>query len=339
MSDQYHRVASVEAPLTDTTAEDIDQEVDAIYDCLNDLRRLIDAIGAGIRGPQGLLGPQGEDGADGTEGTPGPPGPPGADGPQGLAGSNGPFVPGADGEDGEDGMLLPLSPHLFPSSSAVLAYRATAQSIPVTTETAISFSNVGYDSDTFWAIGNPTRLTVPPGKAGKYVVVGQIKWNLVGTGPFHLRIYRNGGTLISENVYAVTALNAAIQISAECDLAAGDYLELKVYQDSSGGASEPTVGGSAQTFLSMLLAAGVLISGGGGGFSPTVRVSSEVPTGAIDSSNTTFTTANAYDGLEVMLNGLQQQVEVDYEEVTSTTFMFAVAPITDDLVTVNYNVL
>jgi hypothetical protein len=69
-------------------------------------------------------------------------------------------------------------------------------------------------------------------------------------------------------------------------------------------------------------------------------VPNETPTGAVDSSNTVFTTANVYSSgsLRVYLNGLRQQFTVDYTETTSTTFTFTTAPDTGDVVTVDYGV-
>jgi hypothetical protein len=301
--DSYHRVAGIEAPITNTTAEDIDQEVTHIYDCLNDLRRRMDALTGGLRGERGFIGPSGEDGVSGDDGAPGPIGARGADGASGAAGVG---VPGDQGEDGEDGLILPLSANLVPTSAAVLAYRATAQNIPVTTETAISFSNVDYDTDTFWASGAPTRLTVPSGKGGKYIIVAQVKWALVGTGPFFLRLYKNGATLVAENVFSVAELTSAIQVSAEANLAVGDYIEFKIYHNSSA-TPEPTVGGVAQTFLSMAFAAGVSSGSGssftaGTGIDITAGVISTVPRvglvlleehAASSSSSLDFATRNA----------------------------------------------
>lgn len=149
-----------------------------------------------------------------------------------------------------------------PTAAAALAYRATSQSIAgALAEVTLSFSNTLFDSNTFWAGGSPTRLTVPSGYGGKYLILGQIKWSLSGSGPFYIRIYKTG-SLVAECTYAVTDANAAIQVSCEVEASPGDYFELRVAHNSSS-TPESTVGGSAQTFLSAVLATGVVTGGSG----------------------------------------------------------------------------
>ena len=148
---------------------------------------------------------------------------------------------------------------------AVRAYRATSQSIPSSTLTTISFSTVDYDTDSLWSAGSPTRLTVPTGLGGKYTIVGQVKWSLGGSGPFFARIYKNGA-LAAENYGALTDTSSVIQVVAELELVPTDYVELKIFHTSSTD-PESTVGGSAQTWFGMTLAAGALIGSGGSGYS------------------------------------------------------------------------
>lgn len=64
----------------------------------------------------------------------------------------------------------------------------------------------------------------------------------------------------------------------------------------------------------------------------------EIPAGDIDGSNDLFTTSAAYVGLIVYLNGLRQQVTVDYSLTSSTTFTFTNPPMTGDVVIVDYSI-
>lgn len=62
----------------------------------------------------------------------------------------------------------------------------------------------------------------------------------------------------------------------------------------------------------------------------------EIPTGSIDGSNKVFQTANNYVELAVYLNGVRQQVTLDYTLTTVDTFTFNGAPLPGDIVTVDY---
>lgn len=58
------------------------------------------------------------------------------------------------------------------------------------------------------------------------------------------------------------------------------------------------------------------------------QVTGEIPTGLINGSNATFTSAFPFDPLsvEVFLNGLRQQVIADYNTVGNTQIIFLVSP-------------
>lgn len=69
-------------------------------------------------------------------------------------------------------------------------------------------------------------------------------------------------------------------------------------------------------------------------------VTDETPSGTVNSSNTSFTTAQAYIGgsLQVYVNGLRQKTGTHFTETTPTsgTFTMSDAPITGDILTVSY---
>lgn len=75
------------------------------------------------------------------------------------------------------------------------------------------------------------------------------------------------------------------------------------------------------------------------GPTPTLNfVEDEVPGGAIDGSNKTFTTAHSYVGLMVFLNGVKQHEGAanDYTETGVDTFDMVDAPLVTDILTVAY---
>jgi phage-related tail fiber protein len=131
------------------------------------------------------------------------------------------------------------------------AYRATNQTLTHNTEAAISFSNTDFDSASMWAGGAPTRLTVPSGSAGGYLVRGTIKLGAGFQGVAHLRIYKNGTLFSEETSQGVdTAVAEYHQVSAILSLAATDYVELKVLLElAAGSGTYDAVGGSGNTYI------------------------------------------------------------------------------------------
>jgi hypothetical protein len=321
---------------------------------------------------------QEEGGGDDSIGVPGPigpPGPAGATGPTGAQGLTGPALFGLDGEDGvvfpgpvgpqgppgTTGPAGPTGPALFVEQDNVVdyefvpsfttngfqqvasahVYRATNQTFSFGVEAAVSFSNTLYDTSGFWTIANPTQVVIPAGMPGVYFARFAGFPVLSGaTSQVILRIYRNG-TKVAESTSGLGG--AAFEVTVQVQGQPGDIFEARAVLDDNGSPTADLQGGTYTTCFQIMRVAATSGGSGGGGGTTTPRYSSEVPTGAIDNSNRTFTTANAYAGLEVMVNGLQQLKNIDYEETSTTTFLLAVAPkaasgvTTADLVTVNYN--
>lgn len=90
---------------------------------------------------------------------------------------------------------------------------------------------------------NNSRLTVPTGLAGKYMINGTFAWSGSSTGKRYIGILLNGTTAIAQ-----TGINVAQEsstISVLYNLAEGDYVELQAWQDSgidrsTNEAAEPT---------------------------------------------------------------------------------------------------
>jgi hypothetical protein len=100
--------------------------------------------------------------------------------------------------------------------------------------TAMLFAETDYlDTDGFHdPASNNSRITIPSGKGGKYLVFGQIV-NDQGAGPARIRINLNGSVFL-ENRFAQGNDDFTGQISSIITLAAGDYVELIGYQNSGG---------------------------------------------------------------------------------------------------------
>lgn len=76
----------------------------------------------------------------------------------------------------------------------------------------------------------------------------------------------------------------------------------------------------------------------GGILVPGSFVVGEVPTGLVNGSNATFTTAFAFipESVEVKINGLTQKKVTHYNTSGTTTILFTDSPTTGEIILVNY---
>lgn len=126
---------------------------------------------------------------------------------------------------------------------------------------------------------------------------------------------------------------------------------LRVYKNGirlKGGGADYTEAANLQGFTmvtapatSTVLLVDYEVGNGANTVGTNSLISDEAVTGSVNSSNTVFTTARAYIGgsLEVYINGLKQYRTTDYVETTpgSGVFTFNVAPLTGDVIRVNYH--
>ena len=144
---------------------------------------------------------------------------------------------------GSTGQVLTVAAGLpswaTPSGSGFVGcslYKSAAQTISNTTFTAITFNSESFDTDAFHSTAtNTSRITIPAGKAGKYLLHGTIGYG-GGTLYRSAAIYKNGAA----EKYVVATLGAgnddAGRLSFACtlDLAVADYVELYFYHASGG---------------------------------------------------------------------------------------------------------
>jgi hypothetical protein len=86
------------------------------------------------------------------------------------------------------------------------------------------------------------------------------------------------------------------------------------------------------------LNAAIAAAGGGGGTTAGNLIYGEVPVGSVNGVNKAFTTANTYrpNQLSVFLNGVRQRRTNDYTETSNQAFSFVAAPISGDILSVDY---
>lgn len=129
----------------------------------------------------------------------------------------------------DDGSATVANPYAFVS-------RAAAQSISDNTITAVSFDTETTDVSGIYSSGNPTRLTIP-GSGNKLATVSvMVNWAVNSTGIRRTFIYKNGN--LDQNGYdqgpSVSTVDTAIQSTFQIEVVGGDYLEIRVYQNSTG---------------------------------------------------------------------------------------------------------
>ena len=118
------------------------------------------------------------------------------------------------------------------------------QSIANATYTAVTFDAEGYDTDAIHdTVTNNTRFTIPAGKGGKWLITGVLTFASNTTGFRFVRLYKNGtGFNNPVGVAPVNGDTTQAVISYIVNFAAADYLELYVYQNSTGSLN--LIGGS-----------------------------------------------------------------------------------------------
>ena len=99
----------------------------------------------------------------------------------------------------------------------------------------LAFNGETYDTNGFHDNAtNNSRITIPSGKAGYYLVTATGQWDVNATARRELYIAKNGTLVGSAEVTASSSAYPSPTYSMPYLLAVGDYLEVKVYQGSGG---------------------------------------------------------------------------------------------------------
>jgi hypothetical protein len=133
---------------------------------------------------------------------------------------------------------------------AVYKGTGTAQTINNTTTTIIEFNTELFDTDGFHSTTTNTgRITIPAGKAGKYLVYGRVTYLDNATGVRTSRLYKNEDNLADlYSANAGTPYGSSVEATAIASLAEGDYVTVRGFQ-SSGGSLNTQNGGVLYDFL------------------------------------------------------------------------------------------
>lgn len=130
----------------------------------------------------------------------------------------------------------PASPSFIGASAYVTGTQSCANNTIVTADFA---GGEDFDTDGFHSTStNPSRMTIPSGKGGKYLVTGLLGFDVVPQ--LYTKILVNGNAIngASYGYYAVlqdgtgSAARMHASFGAVLNLVANDYVQLQVYQNS-----------------------------------------------------------------------------------------------------------
>ena len=112
-----------------------------------------------------------------------------------------------------------------------------SQSIPNTTDTVLNYTVENYDTDSYHDNStNNSRITIPSGKAGYYLVFGTVNYSQVANGArVHEILYNNATTIArDESISNGGSVQVCHSISSVYYMSVGDYIEHRLYQGSGG---------------------------------------------------------------------------------------------------------
>jgi hypothetical protein len=120
-----------------------------------------------------------------------------------------------------------------------------AQSVPTGTVTALTFDTETTDVGAMYASGTPTRLTIPAGGDGLYLVHAWTNFVANATGYRQVLLKKNGVTFQTAASAPVSSAAVATQLHAHLlvSAVAGDYFEVFVVQSSGGNLNVGDVSG------------------------------------------------------------------------------------------------
>ena len=127
------------------------------------------------------------------------------------------------------------APAASPFVGCVILDNSPIQSVANNTSTAITWNSESFDTDGFHDTStNTSRITIPAGKGGKYLVIGQVSWDNNTSGYRNVQLYKNGSNVRINAMTPSSQYPSQPIQSAILDLVATDYLEIYCDQNSGG---------------------------------------------------------------------------------------------------------
>jgi len=122
--------------------------------------------------------------------------------------------------------------------AGVSLYNSTTVSAANATLTTMTFDSELFDTDAYHSTATNTgRITIPAGKAGYYLLYGQITFLASSTGMRQASLHKNGSAnelTIDGLPNSASSVNDNPEVTSIQYLAVADYIEIKGYQTSGG---------------------------------------------------------------------------------------------------------
>lgn len=144
-----------------------------------------------------------------------------------------------------------------PTYSGCAIYKTSTQSTANGVATSVTYDGEYLDTNGYHSTSsNTSRITIPSGKAGKYLVTGNLQFGSVISANIVLFLVKNGAQIVTSQ-YPQQSVNyssgaTTLNVSAIVDCAVGDYLEIQAFQGSGGNQD---VSGNRNWFTASLLGA------------------------------------------------------------------------------------
>lgn len=142
-----------------------------------------------------------------------------------------------------------------PTAAGCLLRLTSDQAVANDTSTYITFTTEDFDTDSYHDnTTNTSRITIPTGKGGKYLLFGSFFWDANGTGWRRIEIVKNRTTVLGVlyNDWSGIGQPNSQGLSIVADLVAGDYVEVQGRQ-TSGGSLNVRVYETASTIFGAIL--------------------------------------------------------------------------------------
>jgi hypothetical protein len=116
------------------------------------------------------------------------------------------------------------------------AFHSTTFTVNGYANTVVPLNSENFDTDAFHSTStNNSRMTIPSGKAGKYIYSYQVKMNTFSNGAFlRCQVFKNGSSIM-ETRFGTDGDGGSAAMFANSillDLAVGDYIELYLYHQT-----------------------------------------------------------------------------------------------------------
>jgi len=128
--------------------------------------------------------------------------------------------------------------------------KSAVQVISNATQTAVTWDGEVYDTNSYHDnVTNNSRVTIPSGKAGKYLITSTVNYNNAGGTIRSINVYKNGVASFDVAVGNNGASNCTVVHSVIMDLAVADYIQIFTLQNSGGNANVSATSGGSSTSL------------------------------------------------------------------------------------------